>query len=207
MSVTEHVDGRRERGRQTRASILATAADVASVEGLEGLTIGRLAGELGMSKSGLFAHFGSKEELQLATIAAAREIYVEHVVEPARTEPAGVPRLRALVRAWRDYMRAKVFAGGCFFTAIRAEFDSRPGGAVRDAIVEQQAEWSALLAHHVRKAIDAGQLPPDTDPDELAFEIDALISASKVRYQLTEDPKVLDWAAAAIDQRLALPAA
>ena len=206
MSATEHVDGRRERGRQTRASILATAANVASVDGLEGLTIGRLASELGMSKSGLFAHFGSKEELQLATISAAREIYVQHVVEPARTEPAGVPRLRALVRAWRDYMTAKVFAGGCFFTAIRAEFDSRPSGAVRDAIVEQQVEWSALLAHHVGRAIEAGQLRPDTDPDELAFEIDALISASKVRYQLTGDPKVLDWAVAAVDRRLA-PAA
>jgi AcrR family transcriptional regulator len=203
----QHPDGRRERGRQTRASILAAAADVASVEGLEGLTIGRLATELGMSKSGLFAHFGAKEELQLATIAAARDVFVQRVVAPARAEPRGLPRLRTIVHAWLAYLRAEVFAGGCFFTAVRAEFDSRPAGAVRAAVVQDMDDWLALLARQVRAAQEAGELDPALDADQLAFEIDAIGSAGNLRFQLSGDERVFDRAAAAIESRLSAAAA
>jgi AcrR family transcriptional regulator len=122
----EVADRRRERGRRTRESILDAAVDLASVEGLDGLTIGRLASALGMSKSGLFAHFGSKEELQLATIEAASEIYIREVIAPARDAERGLPRLVALMDHWLDYLRREVFKGGCFFDAARSEYDSRP---------------------------------------------------------------------------------
>ena len=132
MTTTIVPDGRRERGRRTRESILRAAVDIASVEGLEGLTIGRLASELSMSKSGLFAHFGSKEELQLATIGAARDTFVAEVVTPALSAPRGLPRLEALLERKLVYLRGEVFRGGCFFEAARVEYDSRPPGSVRD---------------------------------------------------------------------------
>ena len=136
------VDGRRERGRRTRESILHTAVQLATVEGIDGITIGRLASELGMSKSGLFAHFGSKEELQLATIDAAREIFVETIIAPARQAERGLPRLEALMENWLEYMRREVFKGGCFFDAVRGEYNSRPPGPVRDAVWKDFADWS-----------------------------------------------------------------
>jgi AcrR family transcriptional regulator len=195
-------DGRRERGRRTRTSILATAVDIASVEGLEGLTIGRLATELGMSKSGLFAHFGSKEELQLATIEAARDVFIEQVVHPVRTAGRGLPRLRALLDAHLAYMRRSVFRGGCFFGAARTEFDSRPPGPVRDAIAQQTDDWLALLAARVHAAQEAGHLDPDIEPEQLAFELDALQAAANVSYQLRGDEAVFDRADRAIAARL-----
>jgi AcrR family transcriptional regulator len=195
-------DGRRERGRRTRTSILATAVDIASVEGLEGLTIGRLATELGMSKSGLFAHFGSKEELQLATIEVARDVFIEQVVHPVRTAGRGLPRLRALLDAHLAYMRRSVFRGGCFFGAARMEFDSRPPGPVRDAIAQQTDDWLALLAARVHAAQEAGHLDPDIEPEQLAFELDALQAAANVSYQLRGDEAVFDRADRAIAARL-----
>src|SRR4051812_17647982 len=132
-SAPAETDGRRARGRRTRESILDAAADLASVEGLEGLTIGRLATELGMSKSGLFAHFGSKEELQIATYAAARERFARHVVVPSRALPRGRARLEALMKDWLDYFGREVFRGGCFFKAVIPEFDSLPDSPVREA--------------------------------------------------------------------------
>jgi AcrR family transcriptional regulator len=195
-------DGRRERGRRTRASILATAVDLASVEGLEGLTIGRLATELGMSKSGLFAHFGSKEELQLATIDAARDVFIEEVVHPVRAAGRGLPRLRALLDAHLAYMRREVFRGGCFFGAARMEFDGRPPGPVRDAIAKQTDDWLALLAARVHAAQEAGHLDPDIEPEQLAFELDALQAAANVSFQMRGDESVFDRAKRAIDARL-----
>jgi AcrR family transcriptional regulator len=203
MSETEEVlDGRRERGRRTRESILATAVDIASVEGLEGLTIGRLASELSMSKSGLFAHFGSKEELQLATIAAAREIFVAEVVEPARAAERGLPRLAALLEAKLDYLRRGVFRGGCFFDAARLEYDSRHPGPVRDAILEEFAAWSQLVADLIRSAQRAGHLDPQADPDQVAFELDAIGSAANLRFQINHDAKAFERAQRAIEGRL-----
>src|SRR5687767_8985814 len=121
------------KGERTRQSILERAVDLASLEGLEGLTIGRLADELKMSKSGLFAHFGSKEELQLATVEAASQRYVAEIFAPALKEPRGYPRLLAICDSWLSYIKRGVFPGGCFFAAASFEFDSRPG-AVRDFV-------------------------------------------------------------------------
>jgi AcrR family transcriptional regulator len=200
--VAPDADGRRERGRRTRASILETAANIASVEGLEGLTIGRLASELGMSKSGLFAHFGSKEELQLATIAAARDIFAREVVEPARQAERGLPRLHALIAAKIAYLRREVFDGGCFFEAVRGEFDSRSPGPVRDAIEADLETWDALMLRAVQSAKEAGHLRTDVDAEQLLFEIDALTTTASLRHQLVGDPSLYDRAEAAIAARL-----
>ena len=200
--VADDADGRRRRGNRTRESILQAAADLASVEGLEGLTIGRLATALGMSKSGLFAHFGSKEELQLATIDAARRRFVDHVVKPSRSLPRGRARLEAMLDDWLTYFRSDVFAGGCFFFAIKAEFDSRPDNAVRAVVTEDVRQFLGFLTREVRKAQEAGDLDPAVDPEQLAFELDALGSAANQQYQLMQDPAVFDRAATAIHARL-----
>ena len=201
-AVPDEADGRRRRGNATRESILQAAADVASVEGLEGLTIGRLATELGMSKSGLFAHFGSKEELQLATIDAARRRFVDHVIRPSRGLPRGRARLEALLIDWLEYFRAEVFRGGCFFNAVKAEFDSRPDGPVRAAITEDVRQFLAFLAREVRKAQEAGDLDPAVDPEQLAFELDAFGGAANHHYQFMRDKAVFDRAATAMRARL-----
>jgi AcrR family transcriptional regulator len=196
------VDGRRERGRRTRESILRTAVQLATVEGIDGITIGRLASELGMSKSGLFAHFGSKEELQLATIDAAREIFVETIITPAREAERGLPRLEALVDHWLEYMRREVFRGGCFFDAVRGEYNSRPPGPVRDAVWADFASWSEILVNRVKAAQAAGHLDPGADPEQVAYEIDALGGAANVRFQLDRDERWFDRARVAIRARL-----
>lgn len=195
-------DGRRERGARTRALILETAANLASVEGLEGLTIGRLAGELQMSKSGLFAHFGSKEELQLATIDAAREIFARAVVAPALEADRGLPRLRALMAAKLAYERGAVFKGGCFFETVRSEFDSRGPGPVRDAIEADMREWDALVRRMIAAAVKAGHLRQDTDVDQLRYELEALSATAMMRHQMTGDSSLFDRAERAIAARL-----
>jgi AcrR family transcriptional regulator len=200
--TTPETDGRRARGARTRASILETAANLASVEGLEGLTLGRLATELGMSKSGLFAHFGSKEELQLATIEAAREIFAREVVAPARDAERGLPRLRALIAAKLAYERGEVFAGGCFFETVRGEFDSRDSGPVRDAIEADLDEWNALMRRAIGSAVKAGHLRADTDADQLLYEIEALSSTAALRHQMLGDATLFARAEQAIDARL-----
>jgi AcrR family transcriptional regulator len=201
-AVAEEADGRRRRGNRTRESILQAAADLASVEGLEGLTIGRLAAELGMSKSGLFAHFGSKEELQLATIDAARRRFVEHVVKPSRHLPRGRERLETLLRDWLRYYRDQVFAGGCFFHTVKAEFDSRPTSAVRQVVTEDAREFLAFLTREVRKAQEAGGLDPSVEAEQIAFELDALGAAAHQQFQLVHDPAVFDRAERAMTARL-----
>src|SRR5687768_5303763 len=132
------------KGVRTRTSILDRAVDLASLEGLQGLTIGRLAEELGMSKSGLFAHFGSKEELQLAVIEAASERYIQEIFLPALALPRGFPRLMAICQSWLSYVERRVFPGGCFFAAASFEFDGRPG-PVRDQIRKLMDEWIGAL--------------------------------------------------------------
>ena len=201
--TTSDLDGRRVRGARTRAQILETAANLASVEGLEGLTIGRLATELGMSKSGLFAHFGSKEELQLATIGAAREIFAREVVAPAREAERGLPRLEALIAAKLRYERGEIFDGGCFFETVRGEFDSRRPGPVRDAIEADLDEWNALMLRAITSAITAGHLRADTDAEQLLYEIEALSAAATLRHQMSRDATLFARAEAAIDARLA----
>jgi AcrR family transcriptional regulator len=200
--VEVEADGRRRRGNRTRESILQAAADLASVEGLEGVTIGRLASALEMSKSGLFAHFGSKEELQLATIDAARRRFVECVVKPSRSLPRGRARLEALTNDWLAYFRSEQFAGGCFFHTVKAEFDSRPDNAVREVVMEDVRQFLGLLTREVRKAQEAGDLDPALEPEQLAFELDALGAAANQQYQLMQDPAVFERAATAIRARL-----
>jgi AcrR family transcriptional regulator len=201
-AAEDEADGRRRRGNRTRESILQAAADLASVEGLEGLTIGRLATELGLSKSGLFAHFGSKEELQLATIDAARRRFVEHVVKPSRHLPRGRERVEALVRDWLAYYRAQVFAGGCFFHTVKAEFDSRPTSPVRKVVTDDAREFLAFLTREVRKAQEAGDLDASVEAEQIAFELDALGAAAHQQFQLMHDPAVFDRAERAIGARL-----
>ena len=155
-----------------------------------------------MGKSGLFAHFGSKEELQLATIGAARQRFVEHVVKPSRSLPRGRARLEALTKDWLAYFRSEVFAGGCFFHAVKAEFDSRPDNAVREVVTEDVRQFLGLLTREVRKAQEAGDLDPAVEPEQLAFEIDALGAAANQQYQLMQDPTAFDRAETAIRARL-----
>jgi len=176
------------KGERTRATILDRAVDLASVEGLEGLTIGRLASDLGMSKSGLFRHFGSKQDLQLATVGAARARFVAMVLEPARAAPDGAPRLRAMAEHYLDYLQS--FLGGCFWGATASEFDDRPG-PVRDAIAASLDAWMAEL---VRQATAAG-IP---DPDRYAFELYAVITAANARWRLSGDRRTFDLARAAL---------
>jgi len=195
-------DGRKVRGDRTRRAILATAVNLASVEGLEGLTIGRLATELEMSKSGLFAHFGSKEELQISTVRAAAAIFVHRVLRGAeeRYEP-GIARLQGVLSSWLDYMERGTFAGGCFFAAATVEMDGRPG-PVRDAVAAQMESWAGLLADYVRAAQERGEISPETDPEQLAFELDALGTAVNSGWQLHEDVAVFDRGRRAIAGRL-----
>jgi AcrR family transcriptional regulator len=201
--ATAELDGRRARGKRTRESILQVAVDLASVEGLEGLTIGRLASALGMSKSGLFAHFGSKEELQLATIEAASEIFVREIIAPARQAEPGLPRLVALMDLKLDYLKRGVFEGGCFFDTVRNEFDSRQSGPVRDAIAADFRAWRERVANRVRAAQAAGHLDPEADPEQLAFELDAYTGAANLRFQLDRDEEAFERARHAIRARLA----
>ncbi len=192
---------RRAKGARTRESILRVAVDLSSVEGLEGLTIGRLAEELGMSKSGLFAHFGSKEDLQLATVDAARTIFVEKVIRPALAAPQGVPRLWQLCENWLQYVEGKVFKGGCFFAAASFEFDSR-SGPVRDAIALAMKEWLAVLARAVDGATQARHLKASVDPEQFAFEMYSLAMGAHWGFQLLDDKKALAQVRETIRQRL-----
>lgn len=196
---TPPVDGRVERGNQTRRLVLRHTADLASVEGLSGLTIGRLAGELSLSKSGVFALFGSKEELQLATIRAARRIFLDHVAVPAMEFDDGLPRLRSLCENWLAYSRARVFPGGCFFFAVAAEFDSRPG-PVREAIVAARVEWTDFVEATVGAAIAKGELPADPDGPQLTFELIAIMEGANSDSLLRDagDPRPYEWATRAI---------
>jgi AcrR family transcriptional regulator len=204
-SVTEApIDGRRARGDSTRRAILGRAMQLASSEGLEDLSIARLAGDLGMSKSGLFAHFGSKEELQLATIDAARRRFVDHVVRPSRSLPRGRARLEALLEDWLGYFRAEVFPGGCFFCNIKAEFDSRPDNKVREIVTEDMRQFLGFLEREIRKAQEAGELDPTVEPAQLAFEFDALGSAANQQFQLMHDRAIFDRAATGMRTRLGL---
>jgi AcrR family transcriptional regulator len=201
LSATATASARRAQGDRTRQSILRRAVDVASEEGLEGLTIGRLAAEMRMSKSGLFAHFGSKEELQLATVEAAREVFIEAVIRPAFETRPGLKRLRRLCEVWFDYANGRVFRGGCFFFAASAEFDGRPG-AVRDRVAEIMREWLTALERTIGEAQDAGELARDVTAAELAFEINALELGANWAFQLYGDEGVFDRVRASILRRL-----
>ncbi len=194
-------DGRRARGDSTRRAILAKAMRLASAEGLEDLSIARLAGELGMSKSGLFAHFGSKEELQLSTIRAARRVFSDEAVTPALAAKKGIERLDALLAAWHDYIVNDTFPGGCILMEAAAEFDNRPG-PVRDLVAETMAMWTGLLTEQVARAVERGELAPGTDPAQLAWELHAFGLALNWDFQLNGAGAARERAATAVRGRL-----
>jgi AcrR family transcriptional regulator len=182
-----------QKGAETREAILDRAVDLASVEGLEGLTIGRLAAELRMSKSGLFAHFGSKQDLQLATIAAAAVRFRAAVVEPALAAPDGAPRLQALAERYLDQVNR--YTGGCFWAATSAEYDDRPG-PVRDAIVASLDAWLGEIERQAR-------LAGVEHPERFAFEVYSLVMGANSRYRLSGDERVFGYAREALEQLLA----
>jgi AcrR family transcriptional regulator len=182
------------KGAETRATILARAVDLASVEGLEGLTIGRLAAELEMSKSGLFAHFGSKRDLQLAAVETAAERFRVAVIEPALASPDGAPRLRAMATAYLAHLEGDGYSGGCFWAATSAEYDDRPG-PVRDAIAGALDSWLGELE---RQAKTAGA----TDPGRFAFELYAVVMGANSRYRLNGDRAVFGYARDGIERLL-----
>ncbi|MDE3069956.1 MAG: TetR/AcrR family transcriptional regulator [Acidobacteriota bacterium] len=158
---------------ETRRAIVARAVDLASLQGLEGLTIGRLAGELHMSKAGVIGHFGSKEELQLAALAGASEIFRAEVWDRAASLAPGRERLAGICEAWISYLERGVFPGGCFLNAASCEFDGRPG-RVHDAVADTLTRWRSTLEAEARTAISAGELPPGSDPAVLAFMLSSI---------------------------------
>ena len=177
---------RQPRGWRTREAILARAVDIASAEGLEGLTVGSLAEQLRMSKSGLFAHFGSKEELQLATVEKARQMFIAEVTRPAIAARKGMPRLWRIIDLWLALVERNIFKGGCFFSAASFEFDSRHG-VVRDRIAEIMHEWIGVITRAVYEAQKAGHVDPKVDPTRLAFEAHAIAMGAHWAYQLLDD--------------------
>lgn len=187
--------------RLTRQRIVECSVAIASVEGLEGLTIGRLATDLGMSKAGVLGHFGTKESLQLAVVDAAAESFAEEVPQRVRHVPPGLPRLRALCEAWVSYLERGVLPGGCFFTTTAAEFGGR-SGPVRDAVAGMGALWRRDLRIHARRAVNAGDLPPDTDPDQLVYELVGVMLALNHFLQLQQDPAAPARARRALDRLL-----
>lgn len=199
------IDGRRARGDRTRHAVAVQAAAVASVDGLAGMTLSRLAHALGMSKSSIQAAYATKEELQLAAVGAATEIFLEAVVTPARDRPHGRPRLQMYVDCWLDYVERRVFPGGCFMVANLSEFDSRPG-PVRDALRAAHVGWLGLLEREIATAQQAGELVSTPSPTMLAFEIDALLASANVARNLTDDTSELDVARSLLELRLAPPA-
>ena len=208
--ATQTTDRRRLRGMRTRQSILVHAAKVGSAEGLEAVSLQRLADDLGISKSGLFAHFGSKEELHMATVEAAAQIFTDEVIRPALKQPRGIGRVWALCSSWLSYVERAVFPGGCFFWAVAEEFDSRKPGPVRDSVLEKKAYWSYSLQRAVREAQVAGEIDPDVDPEQLAWELDSLLGGANSGFKGGDGARALERGRRAIRNRLtnaATPAA
>lgn len=204
MAQAPVVDGRLARGDESRRRVLRHALDLASTEGLDGLSFGRLADASRQSKSGIATLFGSKEGLQLAAVAAAREVFAASVVEPVRaTTPAGgLARVIGLTGAWLSYSRRRVFSGGCFFAATVAEFDARPG-AVQDALRGALDEWEGYLSHSIRRAMASGELPGLDEAEQLAFEIAGILEAANNRSLLRGEDAPYERAARTLRERFA----
>lgn len=195
-------DGRLLRGARTRRIVLQAAVDIASLDGLNGVSFGRLASATGLSRAGIQTLFPAKEALQLATAAHAHEMFAEAVTEPTESTSHGAARVRALVERWMDYASTPLFAGGCFWTATLAEFDSHPG-PIRDLLFEQQSQWLALLGDEIRRAIANGELA-EQDADLLAFHIDAVLRSTNIALRHGDEGAV-DRATRGIDSLLAAP--
>jgi AcrR family transcriptional regulator len=193
---------RRSDGEHSRALILDAAARLATVEGIEGLSIGRLADEVGMSKSGLFAHFGSKEELQLATVLAAEDVFTAQVTAPAADAATARERLDLLLDNYLRYLAEDTFPGGCFFASVLAEVDMRPG-PVRDRLIAFLGDWLGQLDRAVRDAQAEGAIDADEDPEQLVFEIEALLLYANAQHVVSRSAEPIDRARRAVDRRLA----
>jgi AcrR family transcriptional regulator len=191
----------RSDGERSHRAILDAAARLATLEGLEGISFARVADEIGMSKSGLFSHFASKEDLQLATVATAEAIYTAAVIEPAMQLPEGLERLEQLCERYLSYVGRGVFPGGCFFASTAAEFDSR-GGPIRDRVRAVLSGWDELLEANLRAAQQRGELAQDTDTGQLIFELNALLHEANGHFLLYREPAALDRARQAIEHRL-----
>ena len=192
---------RRSDGERSRNAILREAGQLATVEGISGLSIGRLAEAVGMSKSGLFAHFGSKEELQVATIEMARAEFTEQVIEPASVAPTGLERVRRLLESYLTYVEGGVYPGGCFFASVAAEMALRPG-PVRDGAVAVVDEFSRQLETAVRDAQAERAIDPSEDPEQLAFELGAYLSLANAQFAVSQESAPIDRARRALDCRL-----
>lgn len=195
------MDGRGQRGDRTRKAVATQAAAIASVDGLSGMTLSQLAEALGVSKSSIQAAYRTKEDVQLAAVAAAAEIFVSAVVAPTQDLPEGLPRLQSLVASWLAYVERRVFPGGCFMVATLSEFDSRPG-PVRDALARARRGWLGLLERQAAIAQAAGDIPSSPPAEMVAFEIDALLAAANVSRNLSDDTTPLAVARALIALRL-----
>jgi AcrR family transcriptional regulator len=186
---------------RSRETILREAARLATVEGIEGLSIARLAAAVGLSKSGLFAHFRSKEELQLATIETASAIFNEQVVEPAALASTGLGRLQQLLENFLRHVEDNVFPGGCFFASVAAEMDTHPG-PVRDHAVQLTDEWLQQLMTAVREAQAEGAIDPSEDAGQLAFELDAYLLLANAQFVTSRESAPMERARRAIERRL-----
>ena len=201
------MSGRRSdsEAQSTREAILRRSVDIASVEGLEGLTIGRLAADLGMSKAGVIGHFGSKEELQLAALELAADIFRTEVWEPAADLEPGLPRLLGILEAWTGYADRPAFPGGCFIAAASFEWDGREG-RMHDAVAAHTARWRKVLVAEIERAVEKDELPADTDPAQAAFGLEALASGMNPARQLHGDKDAAAWSLRAMRAVLGLPA-
>ncbi|MFD9483045.1 TetR/AcrR family transcriptional regulator [Streptomyces sp. NPDC059991] len=196
------VDQRLARGARTRRKIARHGVDVASLEGLEGLSIGRLATDLGLSKSGVQTLFKTKENLQLAVAEAARGAFNEAVIRPAGAARPGAARLRALTERWISYAEEPLFAGGCFWAANLPEFDDRPG-SVRDTLLLHRRNWLTLLTGELRHAVESGEIA-DLEPDLTVFQLDAVLTAANIALRLG-DAEAVTMVRRTVDGFLAAP--
>jgi AcrR family transcriptional regulator len=203
-STTTQTRRPRADGERSRRTILRAAANLATIDGLEGISIGNLAAHIGMSKSGLYAHFGSKQELQLATVETAREIFDAEVVEPTQTIVDPLERLHALCDRFLSHLERRVFPGGCFFASAAAEFDTHPG-PVKDKIAYVQQHWMERIELLIREAQSAGSLDATEDPSQLAFELYAYLLMGNTAFVLHSDAAYLHRARTAITNRLSRP--
>ena len=195
----------RSDGERTRDAIVREAVSLATVYGLEGLSIGNLASALDMSKSGIYAHFGSKQDLQLATVDEAERIFQAEVIAPALAAEPGLAQLVAVCDAFFDHLTRRTFPGGCFFAGAVLEMGTRPG-PVKDRVAAFQGRLAALIRQFVVAAIEQHELPVDEDPDALTFELYGTILAANSNFVLREDPVALELARTVVRRRLGIGA-
>jgi AcrR family transcriptional regulator len=193
-------------GERTREAIVRQAVSLATLDGLEGLSIGNLASALDLSKSGIYAHFGSKQDLQLATVEEAGRIFQAEVIEPALAAAPGLAQLVAVCDAFFDHLVRHTFPGGCFFAGAALEMGTRPG-PVKEKIAAFQGAFTALIRQFVLTALEQHELPADEEPDALTFELNGIILAANTSFVLHANPAALDMARKIVRRRLGVVSA